>query len=50
MAENVEWLVTDEVTAVCLYTFRFEGYMNGEFLSGSGRATNVFVKKTASGY
>ena len=45
MAENVEWLVTDEMTAVCLYTFRFEGYMNGEFLTGSGRATNVFVKE-----
>ena len=44
-AKDVQWISVDEHTATCLYTFHFEGYMNGEFVSGSGRATNVFVKE-----
>ncbi|WP_339148792.1 MULTISPECIES: nuclear transport factor 2 family protein [unclassified Sutcliffiella] len=43
-AKDVEWIAVDEHTATCLYTFHYEGYLNGEFISGSGRATNVFVK------
>ncbi|MCG1023618.1 YybH family protein [Sutcliffiella horikoshii] len=44
-AKDVQWIAVDEHTATCLYTFHYEGYMNGEFISGSGRATNVFVKE-----
>ncbi|CAG9621244.1 YybH family protein [Sutcliffiella rhizosphaerae] len=47
-AENVEWIVAETQTAVCLYTYRYEGYLNGEFVSGSGRATNVFVKEAGN--
>jgi len=43
-AKDVQWIAVDEHTATCLYTFHYEGYMKGEFISGSGRATNVFVK------
>lgn len=43
-ATNVRWLVTEEHTATCIYIYQYEGYYNGEFVQGSGRATNVFVK------
>lgn len=26
-----------------MYTYHYSGYVDGEFNSGSGRATNVFV-------
>jgi ketosteroid isomerase-like protein len=38
------WLTVDKNSATCTYTYHYEGYHNGEFVSGSGRATNVFVK------
>ncbi len=44
-AKDVQWIAVDESSATCLYTFQYQGYMNGEFISGSGRATNVFVKE-----
>ncbi|MCM3620294.1 nuclear transport factor 2 family protein [Sutcliffiella horikoshii] len=44
-AKDVQWIAVDERSATCLYTFQYEGYMNGEFISGSGRATNIFVKE-----
>lgn len=44
-AKDVQWITVDERSATCLYTYQYEGYMNGEFISGSGRATNVFVKE-----
>lgn len=43
-AEDVHWIVTDENSAACLYTYRYEGYVGERLVSGSGRATNVFVK------
>ncbi|WP_025025391.1 YybH family protein [Caldalkalibacillus mannanilyticus] len=43
-ASNVEWITTDLHSATCLYTYQYEGYHNGKFVSGKGRATNVFVK------
>jgi ketosteroid isomerase-like protein len=43
-ADNVHWLTVDENSAACTYTYHYEGYYNGEFVSGSGRATNVFIK------
>lgn len=45
-ATNVQWLVSGEHSATCIYTYRYEGYYNGEFVQGSGRATNVFVKSS----
>ncbi|BBH20400.1 hypothetical protein Back11_17450 [Paenibacillus baekrokdamisoli] len=46
-ATDVQWLIADSCSAVCIYTYRWEGYYEGNFKSGSGRATNVFVKNTA---
>ncbi|WP_042477301.1 YybH family protein [Bacillus ndiopicus] len=43
-AKDVQWLVTNQDTATCLYTYSYSGYHNREFVSGQGRATNVFVK------
>ncbi|GGA85109.1 YybH family protein [Ornithinibacillus halotolerans] len=46
-AVDVNWIVVEDKTATCLYTYHYEGYYNGEFISGEGRATNVFVKKSS---
>ncbi|MGW8826456.1 YybH family protein [Paenibacillus lautus] len=43
-AEEVVWIATDVHSAVCIYTYRYEGYFQGEYTTGSGRATNVFVR------
>ncbi|SEO08132.1 SnoaL-like domain-containing protein [Amphibacillus marinus] len=45
-AREVKWISHDQASATCLYTYYYEGYLDGEFISGSGRATNVFVKNT----
>ena len=42
-ASNVKWLTIDEKTATCLYTYHYEGYHNEKFVSGTGRATNIFT-------
>ncbi|MEK3973324.1 MULTISPECIES: YybH family protein [unclassified Psychrobacillus] len=44
-ARNVYWLHQGETSATCIYTYFYEGYINGEYSSGEGRATNVFVKE-----
>ena len=43
-AEGITWLNVTETSAVCLYTYTFEGYANGTFINGTGNATNVFAK------
>ncbi|WP_107943393.1 YybH family protein [Metasolibacillus fluoroglycofenilyticus] len=43
-ARDVQWLITNQDTATCLYTYCYSGYYNGKFVSGQGRATNIFVK------
>ncbi|BAB05640.1 BH1921 [Halalkalibacterium halodurans C-125] len=43
-AHNVYWLTTGDDNATCIYTFHYEGIMNGKHVTGSGRATNVFTK------
>ncbi|PLR80344.1 DUF4440 domain-containing protein [Bacillus canaveralius] len=45
-AHNVIWLFKENTSATCTYTYFYEGYVNGEYTSGRGRATNVFVKKS----
>ncbi|MCP3738628.1 YybH family protein [Rossellomorea sp. BNER] len=47
-ANDVQWLTIDENSATCTYTYQYEGYYNGEFVSGSGRATNIFTKNDAN--
>ena len=46
-AKDIKWIAIDDNSATCIYTFHYEGYYNGNFISGSGRATNVFVKTHA---
>ncbi|QOS98954.1 nuclear transport factor 2 family protein [Brevibacterium sp. JNUCC-42] len=45
-AQDIRWLFTGSDSATCTYTYYYEGYMNGEYTSGQGRATNVFVKES----
>ncbi|MGG1445316.1 nuclear transport factor 2 family protein [Brevibacillus laterosporus] len=45
-AQDIQWLHKGNDSATCTYTYCYEGYMNGEFTSGQGRATNIFVKDT----
>lgn len=44
-ARDVEWLHQGSESATCTYTYFYEGYINGNYASGYGRATNVFVKE-----
>jgi ketosteroid isomerase-like protein len=41
---NVQWLTVCQNSATCIYTYHYKGIKNGEIVSGSGRATNVFVE------
>lgn len=41
---DIQWLVVESNTATCIYTFHYEGFYNNSYISGSGRATNVFIK------
>lgn len=42
-AEDVTWITVDTKSATCIYTYHYQGYIDREFVSGNGRATNVFV-------
>lgn len=42
--ENVQWLVTSDSIAVCIYIFYWQGIVGGRSLSGSGRGTSVIQK------
>jgi len=44
-AHDVKWLYTESHSATCIYTYFYEGYINGKYTSGRGRATNVFIKE-----
>ncbi|MCG7344767.1 nuclear transport factor 2 family protein [Sporosarcina sp. ACRSL] len=44
-AQDVQWLFISKTSLTCTYTYFYEGYVNGEYTSGRGRATNVFVKE-----
>ena len=44
-AHDVQWLFVSDTSMTCTYTYFYEGYVNGEYTSGRGRATNVFVKE-----
>jgi ketosteroid isomerase-like protein len=41
---NVNWIAIEANLASCLYTYHWEGYYDGNLVSGSGNATNVFRK------
>lgn len=43
-ARDVQWVAEGPQSAACIYTYVWEGYHKGKFVSGSGRGTNVFVK------
>lgn len=41
---DVEWLVSNENDAVCIYNFYSDGMVNGKRQEYAGRGTNVFKK------
>ena len=42
--EDLEWLTVDEASATCLYTFRWQGNIDGVSREGSGRGTSILRK------
>ena len=42
-ASDIRWVAKGEDHATCIYTYHYQGYLEEAFVSGSGRATNVFV-------
>lgn len=42
---DLNWLVTGERHAVCIYTYHWKGMIDGVEREGRGRGTNVVVKK-----
>lgn len=43
-ATDINYLHTDPKTLVCTYNFNYSGYVDGDFVKGSGRASNIFIK------
>jgi ketosteroid isomerase-like protein len=43
--DDLEWLVVSPDSAVCRYRFAWTGLVDGERRSGSGRGTNVVVRR-----
>ncbi len=41
--EDLHWAFVGEGSAVCLYTFQWQGLINGQPASGGGRGTSVLV-------
>lgn len=41
---NVHWAFLGEESAVCLYSFHWQGKINGQLCSGGGRGTSALVK------
>ncbi len=44
-ARDIKWLVQTNSSATCVYTYFYEGYEDEKYVTGTGRATNVFVKE-----
>jgi ketosteroid isomerase-like protein len=42
--ENVQWLVNDHSAAVCVYTFHWQGKVDGHQMEGNGRGTSVLQR------
>jgi ketosteroid isomerase-like protein len=42
--EDLEWLTIDNLTATCIYTYRWRGSIAGVMREGVGRGTNVLRK------
>lgn len=42
--EDLEWLTVDEASATCLYTFRWQGNIDGVSREGNGRGTSILRK------
>jgi ketosteroid isomerase-like protein len=42
--EDVRWLAVSATAAVCVYSFSWQGIINGVQRSGVGRGTNAMVK------
>lgn len=43
--EDVQWLVDDERSAVCIYLFRWRGQVAGQTMQGAGRGTSILARR-----
>lgn len=46
---NLTWLVISEQVAACVYDFSWQGMINGQAASGSGRGTSI-LKRSGEGW
>jgi ketosteroid isomerase-like protein len=46
---DLHWLVVNELTAACIYEFRWQGIVNGQKASGGVRGTSI-LQKTPDGW
>ncbi|RZT15488.1 YybH family protein [Fictibacillus sp. BK138] len=42
--DNIQWLSILDESALCIYNYHWSGFYKGEKVSGSGKATNAFLK------
>ncbi len=42
--EDLLWLAQDQQSAVCIYTFHWQGQVSDQLMHGSGRGTSVLRK------
>jgi len=45
---NLYWVYLGSENAVCLYSFNWQGIINGQVASGSGRGTSVLIKSDST--
>ncbi len=43
--KDVQWIAASDTIASCVYTFTWQGLIDGKPRSGEGRGTNVLVKQ-----
>ncbi len=42
--DNIEWIIRDSQSAACIYTFHWQGLVDGMVREGSGRGTSLLHK------
>ncbi len=42
--DHVQWLISSEQNAVCIYFFHWQGLVNGHSAQGNGRGTSVLTR------
>ncbi len=46
LMKDINWIAESDRAAVCIYTYHWTGFINGEKREGLGRGTSCFRKET----